>query len=182
MTLTLSAPPLLLHRVLCQHGMTLRPITAFDNAAICKVIIDVLTEYGCIGEGYACNDPETQAMSTAYDGTTGQYWVIEDSEGNVMVGGGFSRLKGTQPQDTVAELQKVYFSPKLRGLGLGKQVLTLAIEGARSAGYRTLYAETVPHMTLAIGLYEHLGFQLLQAPLGATGHAEHCTVRYALAL
>lgn len=180
-TAVLSSP-LLLHRVLCQHGMTLRPIKASDNAAIRDVIIGVLTEYACIGEGYACNDPETQAMSTAYDGITGQYWVIEDPERTVLGGGGFSRLKGTQPNERIAELQKVYFSPQLRGLGLGKQILTLAIEGARSAGYRTLYAETVPHMTLAIGLYEKLGFELLSAPLGATGHAERCTVRYALPL
>ncbi len=146
------------------------------------VIIAVLTEYGCIGPGYACNDPETQAMSAAYDGVTGQYWVIEDPEGTVLGGGGFSQLKGTNPSDGIAELQKVYFSPQLRGLGLGKQILTLAIEGARSAGYRTLYAETVPHMIHAIGLYERLGFELLNAPLGNTGHAERCTTRYALHL
>jgi putative acetyltransferase len=162
--------------------MTVRPIKSEDNDAIRDVIIEVLTEYGCIGPGYACNDPETQAMSTAYNGTTGQYWVIEDPEGNVLGGGGFSRLKGTHAGDGVAELQKVYFSPQLRGLGLGKQILILAIEGARSVGYTTLYAETVPHMTLAIGLYERLGFQLLTAPMGATGHAERCTVRYALTL
>ena len=176
------ASPLLLNRVLCQHGMTLRPIRPSDDSAIRDVIIEVLTEYGCIGEGYACNDPETQAMSTAYDGTTGQYWVVGASDGTLMGGGGFSGLKGTQAEDAIAELQKVYFCPQLRSLGLGKQVLTLAIEGARSAGYRTLYAETVPHMTLAIGLYERLGFELLNAPLGNTGHAERCTVRYALTL
>ncbi|MFN8614853.1 MAG: GNAT family N-acetyltransferase [Vampirovibrionales bacterium] len=161
----------------------MRPITPADNDSVKAIILRVLGEYGCVGPGYASNDSETQVMSTAYDGQTGQYWVVEDPKtGDVLGGGGFARLKGTQVHDGIAELQKLYFLPQLRGQGVGQALLHHCVHMARRCGYTTLYAETVPHMHTAIALYQKAGFLPVENPLGCTGHAERCTARYVLAL
>ncbi|HDU1828798.1 TPA: GNAT family N-acetyltransferase, partial [Klebsiella pneumoniae] len=38
------------------------------------------------------------------------------------------------------------------------------------------YLETTAFLTEAIGLYEHLGFEHIDGPLGCTGHVD-CEVR-----
>lgn len=160
-----------------QGDGVVRPITPDDDRAVCDLICNTLAEHGCIGEGYASQDEETQAMHRYYDGETSQYWVIVKNAGEVLGGGGFARLKGTLPDDGIAELQKLYFHPSLRGQGFGKRLIQHIEKAAAQSGFRRLYLETTSHMENAIGLYQHLGFTPLSQPLGETGHAERCAVR-----
>lgn len=161
--------------------LSIRPIQTQDDAALKDIVIKVLTEFGCIGPGYASSDPELESLSTLY-GTAEEphadraYWVIVDKENQrVLGGGGFSRLKGTTPDEAICELQKIYFEPCLRGLGFGRKLLEQCVQGAAQAGYKTIYLESVTQMKNAVGIYEKLGFQHLPGPLGNTGHTS-CTV------
>lgn len=155
----------------------LRLVRPEDNAAIFNIVCTVLEEFGCTGAGWASGDAELKDMYRAYDKPGAQYWVVEDTDtGEVLGGGGFSQLKGTTAEEGVCELQKLYFLPKTRGLGLGKKLLSLLIQEAGRAGYRTMYLESVPQLDKAVGLYIQLGFVSICENLGNTGHQNNCSV------
>lgn len=152
-------------------NLTIRLIEPEDNAAIAKIIREVLESYGCVGPGYASSDPEIEDMYTAYQASDSRYWVVVDSQTQqVFGGGGFSRLKDTDVEDGVCELQKLYFLPAARGYGMGKKLLQMILAVAALTGYREMYLETIPDMTTAIALYEQFGFKRLPASRGNTGH------------
>jgi len=70
----------------------------------------------------------------------------------------------------------MYFLPSVRGQGLAKKLALVALEHARAHGFKRCYLETTAFLKEAIGLYEHLGFEHIDAPLGCTGHVD-CEVR-----
>jgi putative acetyltransferase len=156
--------------------LILRPIHPADNPALAKIVVSVLAEFGISGEGFACNDPELTSLSTVYQDDDSAYWVAQESTtGEILGGGGFTRLKGTSVEEGICELQKYYFLPPARGQGLGKVLLEKTIEAAREKGYQYMYLETTPMMQQALKLYENNGFTYLEGPMGATGHSG-CTV------
>jgi putative acetyltransferase len=170
---------MIIHSVL-SDSLVLRPLTPSDNAALKNLIMDTLTEFGCIGPGFASSDPELEDLYSVYYGNhknnESAYWVIVDEQsGKLLGGGGFSRLKKTSLDEAVCELQKVYFSAELRGKGFGRKLLELCMEEATRAGYREMYLETVPQMQNAVSLYQKFGFKLLPTYMGDTGH-RGCTI------
>jgi len=163
--------------------LEIRSIEAKDNPALKRLVMDTLSEFGCIGPGYASGDPELDFMYEYYQQPDSAFYVVEDVESSEVLGcGGFSRLKGTTPEEAVCEFQKFYFSPKLRGKGMGKKLIAFALAEAKNAGYKEAYLETIPKMTVAIALYEKMGFELLPTHRGATGHHERCPIRMGLKL
>ncbi len=146
---------------------TLRPITPKDNPSIANVIRQVSAEYGLTADkGYGVADPTLDDMNSVYAQQGAAYWVIEH-HGEIVGGGGFAPLAG---ETSVCELQKMYFLPQTRGFGLAKRIVALSLEQAKQLGYRQCYLETTECLKEAIGLYEKLGFEHLNAPLGQTGH------------
>ncbi|HYC76009.1 MAG TPA: GNAT family N-acetyltransferase [Planctomycetota bacterium] len=148
----------------------LRLIEPRDDAEVARLIRDVMTEHGAVGPGYSIEDPEVDAMSRWYPPPDAAYWVATGDDDVPLGAGGFARLVGTAPEDAVCELRKMYFRPALRGLGLGRRLLDLAMSTARAAGYRTMYLETLASMADAERLYRAAGFAPRCAPMGATGH------------
>lgn len=152
----------------------LRPLQAKDNAAIAQVIREVSAEHGLAPEaGFAVADPILDDLYQVYSADNAQYWVIEDQHGQIVGGGGLSPLQG---DDSILEIQKMYFKPELRGLGFAKQILNLAFAFARQQGYQACYLETTDRLWQAIKLYEAMGFVHLDAPKGHTGHSHACEV------
>jgi putative acetyltransferase len=130
-----------------------------------------MPEFGAKGPGFAIDDPEVDDMPAAYRRARAGYFVVTrpGKGGDVVVGGGgFAPLEGGDA-DT-CELRKMYFYPEARGLGLGQEVLSLCIEGARRAKFQRIYLETLARMDQARALYERSGFARIAQPLGATGH------------
>jgi len=68
------------------------------------------------------------------------------------------------------ELVKLYLSPIARGKGIGKALIQQCFTSAKEFGYKSMYLETMPELSIAVGLYEQLGFKYLQGPLGNSGH------------
>ena len=64
----------------------------------------------------------------------------------------------------------MYLRPQARGLGLGKMLMNQCLNFASKNGFKKIYLETLPELSLAIGLYEHMGFARLSSPLGSSGH------------
>ena len=73
------------------------------------------------------------------------------------------------PEGT-CELVKLYLSPKGRGKGIGRSLLEKCIIAAKEMGYKKIYLETMPELTIAIPMYERLGFTYLPAAQGNSGH------------
>lgn len=155
----------------------IRLIQQHDNTIVAKIIRDVMTEFGAVGEGYSINDPEVDTMFEVYNNDKAAFFVIEQN-GQVMGCGGIGPLKGGDAQ--TCELKKMYFYPTIRGFGLGQKLIDTCLEAARQKGYTTCYIETIASMETANRLYVRNGFQL-SPKMGNTGHGA-CNTCYKLKL
>ena len=147
--------------------LSIRPIEQNDNLQMARIIREVMTAYGAVGDGFSINDVEVDQMYEYYQKTGCSYFVITDGV-ELLGGGGIGPLLGSEPG--VCELKKMYFLPGIRGKGLGKQMVSTLLDQAKVLGYKTCYLETLDRMTEAKALYQKMGFDKLFAPLGNTGH------------
>lgn len=169
-----------LSRARRQQGYWIRPIEVEDNRAIAAVIRTVSAEYGLTADkGYGVADPDLDRLYEVYQGVDRCYWIVEGPDGQILGGGGLAPLQGGDGM--TCELQKMYFLPALRGLGLGKRLVLQALAQARQMGYRHCYLETTASLREATALYESLGFEHLPGPLGHTGHGD-CEICMLLSL
>jgi putative acetyltransferase len=146
---------------------SIRPIAKTDNAAVSRIVRNVMVELGATGCGSSSEDAEIQDMFEAYQGEGSGFYVVE-AGGRVLGCGGFGPLPGG-PADT-CELRKMYFLPELRGQGAGRELLEHCLDEARLAGFGFCYLETRDSMTVAKILYQRHGFELLPERMGDTGH------------
>lgn len=145
----------------------IRPIQKADNEAVAKVIRTVLIEHNVPKVGTAYADASLDCMFETYSADRSRYFVVEHT--NQIIGGaGISQL--ANEKETICELQKMYFLPEARGLGLGMQMMERCLDEARSFEYEQCYLETMPYMTDAQKLYKKFGFEYIDAPMGCTGH------------
>jgi putative acetyltransferase len=145
----------------------IRTIREEDNRALAKVIRDALTEFGANKPGTVYFDETTDQLAKVFTAKGSIYFVAE-LDGQIVGGGGVYPTANL-PEGT-GELVKLYLSSKARGRGLGKLLLEKCIAAARELGYKKIYLETMPELTIAIPMYEKLGFTYLQAAQGSSGH------------
>lgn len=148
--------------------ITIRPIQPQDNALLALIIRQTLEEFGANHPGTVYYDPTTDALYELFSGTEGAAYFVAEHEGTIVGGGGIYHSKGL-PSDT-CELVKMYLLPTVRGIGLGKKIISECIAFARSKGFRNIYIETMPELGQAMKTYEKFGFRYLDGPMGDTGH------------
>ncbi len=145
----------------------IRTIAKDDNPVVAGIIRSVLIEMGVPKVGTAYEDASLDRMYETYQADRAQYYVIEE-EGRLIGGGGIAVLENYD--GTICELQKMYFLPEARGRGLGTRLIDICLEEAKAFGYQGCYLETMSYMETAKYLYEKYGFELLDGPMGDTGH------------
>ena len=145
----------------------IRKIKREDNSAIEQVIKDIFPEFNMPMVGTAYEDKETPRMFESYQGEKEVYYIIEEN-GTVVGGGGIKPLRDFETE--VCELQKMYYSPTIRGKGLGKKMFNKCMQAAKDLGYKKCYLESALQLKSAIHIYENNGFIHLDKPLGNTGH------------
>ena len=150
-----------------KNNIVIREIKADDNAQIEQIIKACFHEFDIPLTGTAYEDIETTQMFESYQNDNEVYYVI-DKNGDVLGGAGIKHLKDFV--DDICELQKMYFSPKVRGKGLGKLMFEKCLETAKKLGYKQCYLESASQLKTAIHIYESFGFKHLEGPLGSTGH------------
>ncbi|MGB3591341.1 MAG: GNAT family N-acetyltransferase [Nonlabens sp.] len=148
--------------------MTIRSILPQDNIRIQSIIQDSILEHDASKEGTAYSDAATMAMYERYQLPRSAYFVVIDEVWRVLGGAGISKLD--HYSGNYAELQKMYFDPKIRGLGLGSKLMELCLQTAKSYAFSHVYIETMGNMLAAQKLYRKYGFETLERPLGNTGH------------
>ncbi len=147
----------------------IRPIQKKDNTALMLLIKDVLKEHQADHPGTAFQDEELLNLHKAYSSIKSRYFVLERLSDHQIVGGvGIGPLQGGDKE--ICELKKMYLSSQTRGLGLGKLLLQEVLNAATQFGYKKCYLETLSNMRPAQSLYQKMGFQYLDKPLGNTGH------------
>lgn len=147
--------------------ITIREIQKKDNSAIAAIVRNVLMEMGAPKVGTAYADPYLDALFEVYAVPKAIYFVVENN-GKIIGGAGVKQLDNSD--ENICELQKMYFLPEARGLGLGKKLIDICIEKATGFGFDGCYIETMTYMEAAQKLYRKLGFEYLEQQIGNTGH------------
>jgi putative acetyltransferase len=142
----------------------IREIEEKDNQAMGELVQKVLMEMGAPKIGTAYSDPYLFNLSEVYSQPKTIYYVIE-IDNKIKGGAGIGTL-----ENDICELQKMYFLPECRGLGLGTKLIELCLAKAKEFGYSKCYLETMHYMEAAQKLYKKVGFENIDAPIGNTGH------------
>jgi len=147
--------------------ITIREIERLDNKDIEAIIRSCFYEFELPLTGTAYEDSDTKNMFESYQNTHEVYYVVEEN-GEVLGGAGIKPLKSNNIE--ICEFNKMYFSPKVRGKGMGKALLDKCLQAAKQMGYKQCYIESDSRLKAAIHIYESFGFKHLQKGLEGTGH------------
>ena len=97
----------------------IRDIQQEDNPIIAEAIRKILIEFGVPKVGTAYEDEILDTLFEAYNLDNANYYILEKE--NVILGGaGINKLE--QFDGNICELQKMYFLPEARGIGLGRKM------------------------------------------------------------
>lgn len=149
------------------NSILIRTIKAGDDKALATIIRETLAEFKANKPGTVYFDDTTDHLSEVFKAGRSIYFVAS-IEGEIVGGGGIYPTADL-PEGT-CELVKLYLSPIARGKGLGKLLMEKCITAARELGYKKIYLETMPELTIAIPMYEKMGFTCLSAAQGSSGH------------
>jgi GNAT superfamily N-acetyltransferase len=97
---------------------------------------------------------------------SGRFYVIRREDANVGVG----CLKRITP--SVAEIQRMYVQPHVRGVGAGRLLLQQLLSDARAIGYEAVRLESLKFLSAAHALYKSVGFAEI------TPYAENSMTKY----
>jgi len=136
-----------------------------DNAAIARVIREVLTELDLTDATSAFAEPTTDCIHDTYVAAGGRYFVV--TRGREVEGGG-----GILPlDDRLCELKNLYFTQRLRGGGHSKRLVNRLLRYASQRGFREVFLETRSEWRAAAELYRRFGFEACAKPACYAGHA-----------
>lgn len=138
-----------------------REMTVADNDAVARLIRNNLKKHELDIPGTVYFDKGLDHLSDYYGVDERRYFVIEDTHGNVIGGIGFAKLDF---MEETAELQKLYLDDSVKGFGLGYELISLAEEKMKDAGYRYSYLETHDNLQAAIHIYEKSGYEEIEKP------------------
>jgi DNA-binding MarR family transcriptional regulator len=113
-------------------------------------------------------DPARSIPASDMDLTPPAGVLLVATLGDEPVGCGALRYHGGAP----AEVKRMWISPAVRGLGLGRRMLAELEAQAAARGVRTLRLETNRALTEAIGLYRSAGYREVAA-FNAEPYAHH---------
>ena len=138
-------------------------LVAVDDAGTRGAARDLITEYlrsitSVAAASYGLSfDIDAMVTSDIEDRAkfyppNGRFYVIRRQDANVGVG----CLKRITP--SVAEIQRMYVQPHVRGLGAGRLLLQQLLSDARAIGYEAVRLESLKFLSAAHALYKSVGF------------------------
>ena len=154
------------------ENYSIRKIEIKDNQFVAELIRAVFDELNIPKVGTAYEDVYLDFMFEEYNKPKSVYFVVE-SKGRIIGSAGIAPLENEI--ETICELQKMYFFPETRGLGIGSQMMELCLQAAKNFGFEKCYLETMPFMLDAQKLYKKIGFEYICSPIGSTGHVS-CSI------
>ena len=149
------------------NDFTIRTIQLADNFKVAHMIRTVFHDYAARQDGTVYSDPTTDELFQLFQTPNSVFFLIE-REGEILGSCGVFPTQGLP--DGYAELVKFYVSSAIRGQGYGLQLFQQCEAWAKMQGYSHIYLESMNDFSSAVKLYEKIGFNWLDAPLGNTGH------------
>jgi putative acetyltransferase len=149
------------------QNLEIRKLEKKDNQPVAYIIRSVLAEFKANKPGTVYYDPTTDDLFTLFQTPRSAYFVAE-IQGEIIGGAGV--FPTPDLPRSCCELVKLYLLPQARGKRVGKTLIQKCFDAAKEFGYSSMYLETMPELSTAVGLYEQLGFKYLKAPLGNSGH------------
>jgi len=145
----------------------IRKVSERDSVQLASMIRTVFVEHNAPKSGTVYSDPTTDDLFALFKRESAILWVAE-------LNGRIAGCCGIYPTEGLptgcAELVKFYLPKETRGLGIGRTLMEKSIQSAKAMGYFSIYIESLPEFSKAVGIYEKQGFKMLQNPLGNSGH------------
>jgi putative acetyltransferase len=151
-----------------QQDYIIRKIEEKDNRQLAVVVRNTLAEFGANKPGTVFFDDTTDNLYQVFKNCPRSVYNVVTKDEKILGGGGIYPTDGL-PADT-CELVKMYLLSEARGQGLGKLLIEKCLQFAKTEGYKNVYLETMPELKNALKVYEKLGFQYLDKPMGNSGH------------
>jgi GNAT superfamily N-acetyltransferase len=156
-------------------------LIAVDDAATREAARDLIAEYlRWIASFAAANyglsfDIDAMLTSDIEDRAkfyppSGRLYVIRHDDAGASANVGVGCLKRLTP--TVAEIQRMYVQPHVRGVGAGRLLLQQLLSDARAIGYEAVRLESLKFLSAAHALYKSVGF------VEITPYAENSMTKY----
>ena len=112
---------------------------------------EAAARYGLAFDIDAMVDSDVEDRSKFYP-PAGRFYVIRYDGHDVGVG----CLKAITP--AIAEVQRMYVQPHVRGVGAGRRLMEQLLADARAIGYRVVRLESLKFLAAAHTLYRSVGF------------------------
>ena len=152
-------------------------LVAVDDAATRDAARELIAEYlrwiaSAAAASYGLSfDVDAMVTSDLEDRSkfyppSGRFYVIRREDASVGVG----CLKRITP--SVAEIQRMYVQPHVRGAGAGRLLLQQLLSDAREIGYEAVRLESLKFLSAAHALYRSAGF------VEITPYAENSMTKY----
>lgn len=146
--------------MLAKRPYAFRAATNADSTVVWSLISSVLSGYG-IEADLTSTDKDLADLEQNYQQTGGTFLVLTDCD---EVIGTVALLRESE---NTCELCRMYLAPGYRGQGLGRMLLTTALQKATDLGFSEVRLETAKVLKEAIALYRSAGFTLINGtPLG----------------
>lgn len=142
-----------------------------DAERVRSLVFSVLDEFGLKPEPGG-TDRDLDDIEGNYGARGGFLELIEDGNGELLGTAGLYPI-----DEKTVELRKMYFHPRIRGLGYGNKTLQRLIDAAKERGFERIYLETASVLKGAVHLYEKFGFEPTDEK-----HSARCDQAYILEL
>lgn len=145
--------------------MRFREITPADDTALAELIRENLSARQLDIPGTVYYDENLYHLSDFYlaDPARRFYYILADEADGVLGGIGLAEFP---LRAGCAELQKLYLADRVKGRGLGYELVARIEDKARALGYREMYLETHDNLTAAIHLYQKCAYHEIERPAG----------------
>ena len=131
----------------------IRTATNQDIPAVKTVVFGILKEYE-LDPDEKGKDNDLGDIERSYFLNNGYFGVVVGNDTNNIIG-----TFGLYPlSNQICELRKMYLLKSERGKGLGKFILTTALQIARERGFTKMVLESISPLKEAISLYQKYGF------------------------
>jgi ribosomal protein S18 acetylase RimI-like enzyme len=135
------------------------PVRSLDDLTATMALFEAYAASLGINLSYQNFVEEMAAMPGKYAPPAGELLLARGDNGTPLGCVGLRPLSA----DGCCEMKRLYVTPEGRGLGLGKALAEAIVAQSQRIGYREMLLDTLPSLTVAIGLYEKMGFQQIPA-------------------
>ncbi|KAJ9313343.1 putative GNAT family N-acetyltransferase [Paecilomyces variotii] len=152
-----------------RSNTTITPVRTTTDLEATKALFTAYVDWLDLDLSFQDFETEMASMPGKYAPPTGELLLARDTQTETPLGcialrplPGAGAQGGNNRPAGICEMKRLYVSPLGRGRGLGKELVKVIIETARSLGYSEIRLDTLPKMEAARRLYHSFGFREIE--------------------